>query len=88
MGRVLIFMLLIIIIKMADLAIMKHAGGMFSEKITSYFCRSFLVFALPIFTVRAIYRPAVRKCPVDTCRQKKAPTFQSRLGVCVTYFHG
>ena len=23
------------------------------------------MFALPIFTVRAIYRPAVRKCPVE-----------------------
>ena len=26
------------------------------------------MFALPIFTARAIYRHAVRKCPVDTCR--------------------
>ena len=31
----------------------------------------FLVFALPIFTVRACYRPAVRNSPVDCCRQKK-----------------
>ena len=47
-----------------------------------------LMFALPIFTARAIYRPAVRGCPVDIHRQKKAPTFQSRLCVRVTYFHG
>ena len=47
--------------------------------------RSF-VFALPIFTARAIYRPAGRGCPGDTHRQKKAPTLQSRLGVRVTYF--
>ena len=46
------------------------------------------MFALPIFTARAIYRPAVRGCPVDIHRQKKAPTFQSRLCVRVTYFHG
>ena len=37
------------------------------------------MFALPIFIVRAIYRPAVRGCPVDIHRQKKAPTFRSRL---------
>ena len=36
-----------------------------------------------------------KRCPVDTFRQKKAPTFQSRLGVRVhgfqgrpTYYHG
>ena len=28
------------------------------------------------------------RCPVDIHRQKKAPTFQSRLCVRVTYFHG
>ena len=37
------------------------------------------VFALPAFAARAIYRPAVRGCPVDIHRQKKAPTFRSRL---------
>ena len=37
------------------------------------------VFAIPTFLGRPTYCPAVRKCPVDTCRQKKAPTFQSRL---------
>ena len=37
------------------------------------------MFVLPIFIVRAIYRPAVRGCPVDIHRQKKAPTFRSRL---------
>ena len=46
------------------------------------------MFALPIFTGRAIYRPAVRKCPVYTYRQKTAPTFRLRLYVRVTYFHG
>ena len=39
------------------------------------------MFALPIFTVRAIYRRAVRNSPVDCSRRKKAPTFQSRLSV-------
>ena len=37
------------------------------------------MFALPAFLGRPTCCPAVRKCPVDTCRQKKAPTFQSRL---------
>ena len=37
------------------------------------------MFVLPILTARAIYRPAVRDSPVDTHRQKKAPTFWSRL---------
>ena len=54
------------------------------------------MFALPIFTAKASYRPAVRKCPVDTCRQltntyeyKKEPDFRLTLScVCVTYFHG
>ena len=32
-----------------------------------------------MFAARAIYRPAVCECPVDTHRQKKAPTFLSGL---------
>ena len=44
------------------------------------------MFALPIFTVRAIYRPAVRGCPVDTHRQKKASTFLWRLVFALPIF--
>ena len=54
-----------------------------------------LMFALPIFTARASYRHAVRKCPGDTCRHmlqspnmKKEPSISLVLYVCVTYFHG
>ena len=53
-----------------------------------------LMFALPIFTARAIYRPAARECPVDTRRHLlicldivKAPHLRVELCVRVTYFH-
>ena len=40
------------------------------------------------FPRQARYRPAVRKCPVDICRQKKAPTFLSRLVFALLIFPG
>ena len=36
--------------------------------------------------VNITYRPAVRKCPGDTCRQKNLHSFKWRFRVCVTYF--
>ena len=62
--------------------------GCFRQRKRARLSSDSLMFALPIFTARAIYRPAVSRCPVDTYRQKKAPTFQSRLCVRITYFHG
>ena len=46
------------------------------------------MFALHIFTARATIVLAVRKCPVDTCRQEKTSPFLVRFGVRVTYFCG
>ena len=43
------------------------------KKKTSTFLWRF-VFALPIFPGRPTYCPAVRKCPVDTCRQNRPPS--------------
>ena len=59
--------------------VVKVYDGHLQAAKTLTFRLRFLVYALLIFPGRPTDRPAVRKCPVDTCRQKKAPTFQSRL---------
>ena len=53
------------------------------------------MFALPIFTVWASDRRAVRNCPVDSCRHiltqkniEKGHIFRCVLCVGITYFHG
>ena len=48
-----------------------------SKDLTTKVMRS--IFALLTFPGRPTYRPAVRKCPVDTCRQQKTPTFRLRF---------
>ena len=50
--------------------------------------RLLFVFALPGFLGRPGIVLPYKNCPVDTFSQKKAPTFQSRLCVRVTYLPG
>ena len=55
---------------------------------TSYFRRRFLCSRYLAFRVGQRIVLPYKKCPVDTFRQKKAPTFRSRLCVRVTYLPG
>ena len=51
-------------------------------------CGASFIFALPIFPGRPSIILPFKKCPVDTFRQKKAPTFRSGLVFALPIFPG
>ena len=73
----------------------KQSGGLFQPACTSYNKSKSLDFSVEALCSRYLFTRvgqrivlAVRKCPVDTCRQEKTSPFLVRFGVRVTWFHG